>query len=245
MPQHFVLYEELTAAENVSFVAALFGLLWPHRSRRVKDVLQLVDLWEARGKRARQLSGGMQRRLELACALVHNPLLLFVDEPTAGLDPMLRQRVWDEFRRLREMGRTLVVTTQYVGEAEYCDRVAVLAHGRLIALAEPEELRRMALGGEVLEIETRQAFDGSSLTHLPGIRDVKQTAPRRFLVVVDDAGAATPRLLNELSAAGVEVLSSSEYRPSFDEVFSALVSQFDKSVERSDETYARPAARAA
>src|SRR5207245_10996253 len=123
---------------------------------RVKEMLKVLDLCEARGRRARQLSGGMQRRLELACALVHDPLLLFVDEPTAGLDPMLRQKIWAEFRRLRELGRTLVVTTQYVGEAEYCDTVAVLARGRLIALSAPEQLRREALGGEVIEIETAQ-----------------------------------------------------------------------------------------
>jgi ABC-2 type transport system ATP-binding protein len=245
MPQHFVLYEELTATENVSFVASLFGLLWPKRGRRVREVLKLVDLWEARGRRARQLSGGMQRRLELACALVHDPVLLFVDEPTAGLDPILRQKVWAEFRRLREMGRTLVVTTQYVAEAEYCDAVAVLARGRLIALAAPEELRRMALGGEVVEIETAQAFDGSSLTHLPGIRAVKQSSPRKFLVIADDAGAATPRVLQAISAAGVEVISSSEYRPSFDEVFAELVSKSDQSIERSHESYRRPVDRAA
>ena len=177
MPQHFVLYEELTAAENVSFVASLFGLLWPKRGRRVAEVLKLVDLWDARGRRARQLSGGMQRRLELACALVHDPVLLFVDEPTAGLDPMLRQKVWAEFRRLRELGRTLVVTTQHVGEAEYCDKVAVLARGRLIALAAPDELRRMALGGDVIEIETTQAFDGTRLEQVPGVRAVRQDAP--------------------------------------------------------------------
>jgi ABC-2 type transport system ATP-binding protein len=232
MPQHFVLYEELTASENVSFVASLFGLLWPKRGRRVNEVLRLVDLWEARGRRARQLSGGMQRRLELACALVHEPTLLFVDEPTAGLDPMLRQRVWDEFRRLRENGRTLVVTTQYVGEAEYCDAVAVLSHGRLIALAAPEELRRMAVGGEVLEIVTAQAFDGSVLERIPGVRAIKQSAPRSFLVIADNAGEATPRVLQEISAAGVEVLSSSEYRPSFDEVFAALIGQDDAATQR-------------
>src|SRR5438105_10771785 len=115
-------------------------MLWPKRGRRVKQLLQLLDLWQARGKRARQLSGGMQRRLELACALVHDPLLLFIDEPTAGLDPLLRQKIWTEFRRLRDVGRTLVVTTQVVSEAAYCDRVAVLSHARLIALAEPDEL---------------------------------------------------------------------------------------------------------
>jgi ABC-2 type transport system ATP-binding protein len=228
MPQHFVLYEELTAAENVSFVASLFGLLWPKRGRRVNAVLKLVDLWEARGRRARQLSGGMQRRLELACALVHEPVLLFVDEPTAGLDPMLRQKVWAEFRRLREDGRTLVVTTQYVGEAEYCDVVAVLSHGRLIALATPDELRRMAIGGEVIEVQTAQGFDASTLEALSGVRSVRQNAPRHFLVIADDAGAATPRVLQEIQTAGVEVVSSSEYRPSFDEVFAALVEQADQ-----------------
>ncbi|HLZ31604.1 MAG TPA: ABC transporter ATP-binding protein [Chloroflexota bacterium] len=229
MPQHFVLYEELTAAENVSFVASLFGLLWPKRGRRVAEVLKLVELWDARGRRARHLSGGMQRRLELACALVHEPVLLFVDEPTAGLDPMLRQKVWAEFRRLRELGRTLVVTTQYVAEAEYCDTVAVLARGRLIALAAPDELRSMALGGEVIEIETAEAFDGTRIEQVPGVRAVRQGAPRRFLVISDDAGAATPRVLEELNAAGIHVISSSEYRPSFDEVFATLVSQSDES----------------
>jgi ABC-2 type transport system ATP-binding protein len=249
MPQHFVLYEELTASENLSFVASLFGLLWPKRGRRVNEMLKLVDLWDARGRRARQLSGGMQRRLELACALVHDPVLLFVDEPTAGLDPMLRQRIWTEFRRLREVGRTLVVTTQYVGEAEYCDAVAVLAHGRLIALAAPEDLRHMALGGEVIEIETAQSFDASTLERIDGVRSVRQNAPRHFLVVTDDAGVAMPRLLQAIQGTGVEVLSSSEYRPSFDEVFAALVAKAEQgnSAEEEDRrvSNSRGVARAA
>lgn len=229
MPQHFVLYEELTASENVSFVASLFGLLWPRRGRRVREVLKLVELWDARGKRARQLSGGMQRRLELACALVHDPSLLFVDEPTAGLDPMLRQTIWSEFRRLRDAGRTLVVTTQYVGEAEYCDQVAVLARGRLVALATPEDLRRQALGGEVVEIETAQSFDGGLLEREEGVREVKQTSTRHMLVIADDAGEAIPRLIQAIAAAGGEASSISEVRPTFDEVFARLVQAGDES----------------
>jgi ABC-2 type transport system ATP-binding protein len=227
MPQHFVLYDELTASENLSFVASLFGLLWPRRGRRVREMLQLLGLWEARGRRARQLSGGMQRRLELACALVHDPLLLFVDEPTAGLDPDLRQIIWQEFHRLRDAGRTLVVTTQYVGEAEHCDSVAVLSSGRLIALASPDELRRQAIGGEMIEIETAQAFDGIVLKDIPGVHEVRQRNPRQLLVIAEDAGVATPRVLQEITSRGVEVQSSSEYRPSFDEVFSALIARAD------------------
>jgi ABC-2 type transport system ATP-binding protein len=225
MPQLFVLYPDLTAAENVSFLGSLFGLLWPRRRRRVREVLELVELWDARNRRAGQLSGGMQRRLELACALIHEPTLIFLDEPTGGQDPILRQTIWDEFRRLRDDGRTLIVTTQYVGEADYCDRVAVLAEGRLIAFAEPEQLRREALGGDVIEIETTRIVDGASLVGLTGINEVRQPGPRRLLVFAQDASMATPRLLEALRSQGVEVASSSEYHPSFDEVFGELVAR--------------------
>jgi ABC-2 type transport system ATP-binding protein len=246
MPQNFVLYPELTAAENVSFVASLFGLLWNRRRRRVREVLELVELWDVRNRRAEQLSGGMQRRLELACALVHDPVLLFVDEPTAGLDPVLRQTIWTEFRNMRDAGRTLVVTTQYVGESEYCDMVAVIAAGRLVALSSPENLRKRALGGEVLEIETERAFDGSGLRRVPGVTEVRQSAPRRMLVVAEDAGEATPRVLQEISNQGGAVVSSSEYRPSFDEVFTELVGRVTQDAAREKEgTDARAVARAA
>jgi ABC-2 type transport system ATP-binding protein len=225
MPQHFVLYDELTARENVAFVASLFGLLWPQRGRRVKQLLTLLGLWDARNRRAKELSGGMQRRLELACAMVHDPRLLFVDEPTAGLDPMLRETVWNEFRRLRDAGRTLVVSTQIVSEAAYCDSVAVLSHGRLIALAPPEELRRTASGGDVIQIKTTTAFDGAMLEDLPDVREIRQSAPREMLVIADDAATATPRVVEAIQAQGGTVVSSSEYRPTFDEVFSRLVSR--------------------
>ena len=167
MPQSFTLYPDLTVRENVDFVASLFGMLWRSRRRRTREVLELVDLWDVRGRRAGRLSGGMQRRLELACALVHDPALLFLDEPTAGIDPLLRGRVWDELHRLRDEGRTLLVTTQYVNEAESCDQVALIAEGRLIALATPDELRRLAVGGDVIEIETAARFDGMALAELP------------------------------------------------------------------------------
>ena len=223
MPQAFVLYPDLTAGENVSFVASLFGLLFRRRGRRVREALELVDLWDVRNRRASQLSGGMQRRLELACALVHEPALVILDEPTAGLDPQLRQSIWAELHRLRSAGRTLIVTTQYVGEAEECDIVALIAHGRLVSLAPPEDLRRQALGGEVVEIETTRAFDASSLSGLPAVIGLRQQGPRQFWVSTPDAGAATPALLAAVAAAGGEVASAREYRPSFDEVFATLV----------------------
>ena len=94
------------------------------------------------------------------CALVHDPALLFLDEPTAGIDPLLRARVWEELHRLRDRGRTLIVTTQHIDEAEACDQVALIAAGRLVALATPDELRRQAMGGDVVAIETATPFDG-------------------------------------------------------------------------------------
>ena len=225
MPQHFILYPDLTAAENLSFVAALFGLYGRRRSRRIDAMLELVQLTDARNRRGKDLSGGMQRRLELACALVHDPAVLFVDEPTAGIDPLLRQTIWAEFRRLRDEGRTLLVTTQYVGEAEYCDRVALLAEGRLVHFDAPETMRRRALGGEVIEVELAQPIDTAALASVPGVTAVRWTGPRTLLVIAEDAGGVTPRLLEAIQQNGGEVTSSREYRPTFDEVFAELLAR--------------------
>ncbi len=223
MPQQFALYPDLTADENVDFVASLFGMLWRRRRRRVREVLQFVGLWDARGRRAGQLSGGMQRRLELACALVHEPILLLLDEPTAGIDPILRKVVWEELERLRDTGRTLLVTTQYVTEAEQCDMVALIAGGRLVALGTPADLRRQAIGGEVIEIETAAAFDPEPLAGRNGINAVRSTGSRTFVVVTDDVATVTPQLDDLVAAAGARLVAAREIHPTFDEVFTTLV----------------------
>jgi ABC-2 type transport system ATP-binding protein len=225
MPQLFALYPDLTARENVDFVASLFGLLLWRRRRRVQEVLKLVQLWDARGTRAGRLSGGMQRRLELACALVHGPTLLILDEPTAGIDPILRVTVWEELHRLRDAGQTLLVTTQYVHEAEECDQVALIAHGRLIALAPPDELRRSATGGDVIEIETTDLFDGSNLESLPGVLAIRQLDGRRLRVTVDNAATKLPAVVDAVGVAGGNVASAREVRLTFDEVFAELVAR--------------------
>ena len=223
MPQSFVLYPDLTTAENVDFVASLYGLLWFRRHQRRKTVLQLLELWPVRHRRAGRLSGGMKRRLELACALVHEPELLVLDEPTAGIDPLLRRTIWDELHRIRDRGVTALVTTQYVTEAEECDAVALLSGGRLIAFAPPEELRRQALGGEILEVAAKDVFDAARLDGLPFVRRIRQTGLREFQVVVDDAATATPDLVSAIEGAGGEVVSMSAFRPTFDEVFARLI----------------------
>jgi ABC-2 type transport system ATP-binding protein len=227
MPQAFALYEDLTAGENIDFVASLFGMLWLRRRRRVREVLKLVDLWNVRGRQAGQLSGGMQRRLALACALVHDPELIVLDEPTAGIDPLLRGSIWRELHRLRDAGRTLLVTTQHVGEADQCDAVAMIVGGRIIALARPAELRRLATDGDLLDIETSAIFDGEDLTSMAGVRAVTQDGPRHLRVVVADAGSLLPDIVDRIRASGVDVVSAREQRLSFDEIFAILVARND------------------
>ena len=227
MPQSFALYEDLTAGENIDFVASLFGMLWRRRRRRVREVLKLVDLWDARGRQAGRLSGGMQRRLELACALVHEPDLIILDEPTAGIDPLLRGSIWEELHRLRDAGRTLLVTTQHVSEADECDAVAMIVGGRIIALAPPDELRRLATNGDLLSIETSRLYDATSLVGTAGVIDVAQDGPRHLRVTVEDAGSALPAVVEAITAAGVGVESAREQRLSFDEIFAILVAKND------------------
>ncbi|MFN2417645.1 MAG: ATP-binding cassette domain-containing protein [Candidatus Limnocylindria bacterium] len=225
MPQLFSLYEDLSAQENVGFVAALYGIGPFKRRRLIRHALDVVDLTDARHRLARDLSGGMQRRLELACALVHSPDVLFIDEPTAGIDPLLRQAIWDELRTLKQEGRTLLVTTQYVTEAEYCDRVALIADGELVALNTPDELRKLVFGGEVLDVTAERAVDADMIRQVSGITGVRQPGPRRLIVTTDDAASTTPQIIEALRRAGVGVSSLEEHQPTFDEVFTGLVEQ--------------------
>ncbi len=223
MPQHTTLYDDLTVKENLDFVASLYGLFLFARRRRIRTLLEWLDLSEASGRRAGQLSGGMRRRLQLACALVHDPDLVFLDEPTAGIDPLVRQAIWQELHRLRDAGRTLVITTQYVPEAEECDTVALIADGRLIAFAPPETLRRQAFGGQFLELETSTEVDVDRLLACPGVDEIRRIAARRLRILSSDPTLTAPAVVEAVEAQGASVTSVHEARPSFDEVFALLV----------------------
>lgn len=146
MPQSFVLYPELSVRRNMEFMAGIYGLPRRGRAERIDELLRMVELGDVRDRPAGRLSGGMQRRLQLAATLLHDPDLLIIDEPTAGIDPILRARFWDHFHDLRAAGRTLVVSTQYVTEAEHCDLVVMLRNGRVVAAGTPAALREQAFG---------------------------------------------------------------------------------------------------
>jgi ABC-2 type transport system ATP-binding protein len=224
MPQGNSLYPRMTTLENLRYAAALHGLDARTTSRRVRELLDLMDLVELRHRLAGTLSGGQRRRLALASALIQNPELLFVDEPSAGLDPALRARLWAYFRQLTREERTVVVTTQYIDEAELTDRVAILRASRLIALGSPHELARRAFGGEIVELRstdlTIQA--ARALTRVEGVHDVAFLGLDALQVVVDVAEEAAPRLLSALVREGCTVRSIGLRRPRFEDVFLRL-----------------------
>jgi ABC-2 type transport system ATP-binding protein len=227
MPQQFVLFPEISTIGNVNFVASVYGMGWFKRGPRIKRALKFVDLWDARNKLASQLSGGMQRRLELAATLVHNPELIFVDEPTAGIDPILRQKFWDHFRELRDQGRTIFVTTQYVTEADYCDTVAILNRGRVLALGEPSQIRRDAFGGDIinlsLEFVSPQAIE--IIRRVPGVTYVQFLNTQDLKLTAQDGGETLPHIIAALQDANIPIKTIEQYRPDFEEVFVRLMEQ--------------------
>ncbi|MEK5239385.1 ABC transporter ATP-binding protein [Paenibacillus sp. FSL L8-0470] len=150
MAQSDALYTELSAKENLEFFAALYGLKGGNRTRRIRDVLELVNLQDHLRKRVDQYSGGMKRRLSLAIALLHEPPLLLLDEPTVGIDPVLRQSIWKELKALNRKGTTIVLTTHVMDEAEKCDRLAMIRDGELLAVDTPAGLLN-ATGSASLE----------------------------------------------------------------------------------------------
>jgi len=150
MAQKVGLYEDLTTAENLDFYAGIYGLRGAAKQGRLAQVAAFLDLGERLGQLAGELSGGWKQRLALACALIHEPALLFLDEPTAGVDPAARRRFWRTIHALAQAGTTVLVTTHYMDEAEQCGRLAMMSRGHLIALGSPAEVAAQ-VGGRTLE----------------------------------------------------------------------------------------------
>lgn len=228
MPQLFVLYPNLTVWENLSFAASLYGISLI-RSKRLKEALDFVELYEHRGKLARNISGGMQRRLSLTATLLHQPDLIFLDEPTAGIDPILRKKFWEHFKELQAQGRTLFVTTQYVNEAAYCDVVGVMANGRLLTVDTPDGLRYGAYHGEMVDLTTKQPLDWQMERQLLEVEGVKRVLVRMsqqsLRLLVDKAGTTLRRLIEWSQAQNIEVEAVEEFLPPFDDVFVKIIEE--------------------
>jgi len=220
MPQRFSLYEDLTVEENLMLYGSLQGLRGQHLRERVNELMDRFYLREIRGRMAGRLSGGMKQRLSLAVALVHDPDLLILDEPTAGVDPPLRRRFWEHFKELNKEGKTILITTHYMDEAENCDRLALMGGGRVIAEGTPQEIKRKAIGGELVELRV----DGDlELKGISGLKEVLKNSDGSYLLLVEDSSSFLPEVLRRAELAGVRVRSASPVFVSLEEAFIRLM----------------------
>ena len=222
MSQLFSLYADLTVEENIAFFSGLYGVSRERRAERRDWALEMAGLAGQRGRLTAELSLGWKQRLALGCAVLHEPRILFLDEPTSGVDPISRRRFWDLIYELAEGGTTVFVTTHYLEEAEYCHRLALMNRGRLIALDTPAGLRARA-ADPLLELETGDAV--AALSALDGAPGVVRAGlfGRALHVTVTDRDAALAALPSLLAARGVEVAGLREIEPSLEDVFIALV----------------------
>lgn len=226
LPQLPALMPDLSIRENIHFQASLLGVPL-RRKQRIARMLELVGLQGQDRTKIAHASGGMRRRAALAAALVHDPTLVFLDEPTAGIDPVLRQQLWQHFDDLRDDDKTLVITTQYIAEAIHCDRVAVIDEGALIAFDTPKGLRHDIYGGDVVQVR----FDSwvpldvvGRIGELPFVRSAPTIPTSRSLeVVVDDAGPAIVAIAKLLDDQGHAVLAVEEKIIDFDAMFVDLI----------------------
>ncbi len=216
MPQKFSLYEDLTVEENIKLYGRLQGIIGTSLRERVKELLERFYLWEFRKRLAGRLSGGMKQRLALATALVHDPKLLILDEPTAGVDPPLRRRFWKYFKELNKEGKTILVTTHYMDEAENCDRLALMNRGSIIAEGTPREIKKKALGGELIEIRFEGELDPYKL---PGVKSVLDDSGQRYLLIVEDAGLYLPKIVKKAEELGTKILVAAPVYVSLEEAF--------------------------
>ena len=222
VPQEIALFEPLSAQANVELFGALYGLSRATLRERVSKVLAQVGLLDRAQDAAAQFSGGMKRRLNIACALVHDPELLLLDEPTAGVDPQSRNAIFDTLEALKREGKALLYTTHYMEEAErLADRIVIVDHGQVVAEGSLPELLRRLPAALSIELCIEGQPDPVALQALPGVRQVQMTEGR-LKMSLDELAAPTERILQALQAQGVQVTHLSSGRATLEDVFLAL-----------------------
>jgi ABC-2 type transport system ATP-binding protein len=223
LSQRFGLYEDLTVAENLAFYAGVYLVPPVRRNERVAEVLSLVRLTGWEGAPAGTLSGGMKQRLALGCALLHEPEMLFLDEPTAGLDPVSRREFWDLIYRLAHGGTTVMVSTHYMDEAEHCDRLGFIFRGRVVREGRPETLRTAAGRERVLALTCEPVVEATR--HLqawaPAL-DVRRYG-EQIHVMVDREAAGVDEAAAYLSERGIRVTRAEEILPTIEDLFISMV----------------------
>lgn len=227
--QETTLDDYLTAEQNLKFHAELYGMPAASVRPRLQQVMEMVGLWDRRASRVQTFSGGMKRRLEIARGLMHSPRVLFLDEPTVGLDPQTRASIWSYIRELEQRESiTIFLTTHYMDEAEYCDRIAIIDHGELVALGTPAELKAK-VGADRVQISTTD--DAAALAALADKLGITASVRDGLITFgVEHGEAFLPRLFAEL---GVPIRSVQVARPTLDDVFMAYTGTTIRDAEAS------------
>ena len=228
MSQRFSLYDDLTVEENIDFYGGIYGIPPERRAARKGWVLGMAGLSALRGERTAHLPAGYKQQLALGCALLHDPRVLFLDEPTSGVDPIRRRHFWDLIHELAAKGVTVFVTTHYMDEAEYCDRLCLIYRGELAALGTPEELKDRLMKEAVLEVRTGRPLEAAEL--LGGLPEVRGAAlfGESVHAVVENPDEAVPRVRAALEAAGFPGALVERIPPSLEDVFVSLVEERDR-----------------
>jgi ABC-2 type transport system ATP-binding protein len=228
MSQRFSLYDELTVEENIDFYSGIYRLPKQKKIERKRWVLEMAGLTDHRNARTSELSGGWKQRLALGCAVLHEPSILFLDEPTSGVDPNSRRRFWDLIYALSEQGVTVFVTTHYMEESEYCDRLGVIYRGELIALGTPRELKTKHMPEAVLDIDCPRPNEAMSVVeHISGVKEVALFG-KGLHAVTSDPAATLPLIGATLEQHGFKPVRVERITPTLEDVFVSLIESRDR-----------------
>lgn len=221
VPQEYTADEDLTGYENIILCGDLYGIPREVSKKRAAELLELVELTKFKDKKVETYSGGMRRRLELACGLINRPRVLFLDEPTLGLDVQTRAAIWDYIRLLKEeFNMTLFMTTHYLEEADaLCDRVAIIDNGKIVKMGPPDELKR-DLGGDIitLEIQAGDVEVANLIEEIPSVKEVKKQ-DNTYRIKVEDGEKTAPMIIEAIRNKGYAVTRLSLTKPTLDEVY--------------------------
>jgi ABC-2 type transport system ATP-binding protein len=235
MSQKFSLYEDLTVEENIDFYGGIYHIAQEKKKDRKKWVIEMAGLSQHRHSRTSILSGGWKQRLALGCAILHEPPVIFLDEPTSGVDPVSRRQFWDLIYDLSGKGVTIFVTTHYMDEAEYCDRLGLIYRGELIAMGSPENLKTEQMPEDVLEIQCLNPHEAMDV--IEKIPDVKETAlfGNRLHVVTDSGEKVRDKILATLPDQGYDVQNIEFIVPSMEDVFVSLIESRNRAGQPQEE----------
>lgn len=225
MSQKFSLYDELTVQENISFFAGIYGISRRARPQLLEEILQKAGLQERRDTVTALLPGGWKQRLALGCAILHKPPILFLDEPTSGVDPTARRQFWEWIYTLSEAGHTVFVTTHHMDEAEYCHRLALMHAGKIIALDTPEALRRNPQLHHFLQLDPGDVL--ASLETLDPLTEILDIAPfgGGLRIRVLDPARAESAIRQALQGEGIPISSLQAVEPTMEDVFTSLIQE--------------------